>query len=113
MRQRVEPSSIGAIASIAALLGLLAANPAQAGGLAPDPDAGVGAAECGAPGQSCARIRGYIKAGSEFPERSVQKPVRYIQPPLLAGVGDIGRAASDALNRGIGFLKTSGENAAR
>lgn len=106
MRQRIGRSPVGAIAPVAALLAALVVNGARAGDSDPDPGNGVSGPRCGAPGESCARIRGYIRAGSEFPERTAQRTAGSGPPPLLS---DLGRAASDALNRGIVLLKVSGD----
>ena len=111
MRRCFEWSSTGVIAPLLALLAALIVNSAYAGDGAFAQDAGdaARATPCGAPGETCARIRGYIRAGSDFTaprDRSAAAP-----PPLLAGIGAAGQAAADALNRGFGFLRVSGEDA--
>jgi hypothetical protein len=104
--------STGAMAPLLALLTALIANAAQAGdaAFAQDQGGGARASACGAPGETCARIRGYIKAGSDF---TAPPAGHTAAPPLLAGIGAAGQAAADALNRGIFLLKVGGDDSAR
>jgi len=117
MRERFEWSSNCAIALLTALLAALIASQAKAGdGVAPQNlDSGAHEQKCGAPGETCAHISGYIKAGSDSFARDPdgQRPARTATPPFLAGIGAIGHATADALNRGIFFLEVSHDQQAR
>ena len=105
MRRQTECSWNGAVALLAILLGTTAACSAQAGeGAATD---GVRVEPCASPSESCVRIRGYVKAGAD----AVGSPNRAAPPPLLAGVGALGQAAADSLNRGFVMLHVSGDGA--
>ena len=106
MRQRFEWSSACGIASLTALLAALVVTAAKAGdGGAPENlDSSIHEQRCGIPGGACARIRGYVKAGSDS---SARDPGGNRTPPLLAGVGALGQATADALSRGIFFLEVS------
>ena len=112
MRQRFEWSSMCALAPLTALLAGLIVTEAKAGdSLQPRSlDGGVHEPSCGAPGEACAHISGYIKAGSESSARETRgQPT----PSLLAGVGALGHATADALSRGIFFLDVSHDEPAR
>jgi hypothetical protein len=115
MRQRFEWSSTHAIAPLTALMAVLVVTAAKAGeGVsAQNLAASVQDQKCGAPGETCAHISGYIKAGSDSFARDpdLQRPARVATPPFMAGAGVMGSA--NALNRGIFFLEVSHDQQAR
>ena len=115
MRQKFEWSSMGAIAPRAAFLAALIVNAAQAGDVVPgrDSDNSPRAPACGSPGETCARINGYVKAGSDAyaPVDSRANPLA--RAPLLAGAGALGRAAADSQNRGMVLLRVVGDDSVR
>jgi hypothetical protein len=89
-------------------LSALAVGSARAGDVySQAPDGGVRPHAC-AEGQSCAHISGYIKARSD----AVSGPPPLMAPPPLAAIGfgmnAVGQATSNALNHGMGFMRTSG-----
>jgi hypothetical protein len=116
MRQGLERSRTGAAAPLAILLALLIAKAATAGdaSMPQDPDRGDYGRRCGPPGEACARITGYIKAGSDFASGETYglRLGRVVQAPLFTGAAAIGQGA-DAANLGMGFLPVSGEDSAR
>ncbi len=67
MGQMFERPSMGSMALITAFLAVLIGSGAKAGDVvAPrDLDNGLHGQNCGAVGETCAHIRGYIKAGSD------------------------------------------------
>jgi hypothetical protein len=107
MRQRIERSSTSVIPMLAALLAVLGANAAVAGDASTNE--AVGAPQCGSPGETCAHISGYIRAGSEFPGSSAQRPGRFAPSPLLASPGVVGRGGVDASSPGMVLLNVSGD----
>jgi hypothetical protein len=115
MRQKFEWSSSGALATLAALLAVAIADPARAGGVPnPDLDSGSRASPCGSPGESCAHISGYIKAGSDFSARHPAQPARAAPPPsLFAGFGAAGQRTADPSSPGTSFMPVSGADATR
>jgi hypothetical protein len=117
MRQKFERSSIGATALLTAFLTVLIGTEAKAGDIvAPhDLDNGIHRQNCGADGETCAHISGYIKAGSEsFARDPDSQRSRLITPPsLLAGIGAAGQATADALNRGISFFEVRHDDSTR
>jgi hypothetical protein len=114
MGQRFEWSPVCAIAQLMALLAGLGVTAAKAGDGAPSEKLGSGLHEqtCGAPGEPCARISGYIKAGSDSFARDPdgQRP-RGISP-FPAGIGGMGQSAADTLTRGV-FLEVSHDQQVR
>ena len=115
MRQKFEWSSMGAIAPRAAFLAALIVNAAQAGDVVPgrDSDNSPRAPACGSPGETCARISGYVKAGSDAYGPVDRQPAPLARTPLLAGVGALGQATADALNRGLFLLEVSHDERVR
>ena len=111
MLQRFERPSMGNILPRAAFLAALAASAAQAGDVPPGRD--FDNSPCGSPGETCARINGYVKAGSDAyaPVDSRANPLA--RAPLLAGAGALGRAAADSQNRGMVLLRVVGDDSVR
>ncbi len=110
MRQRSRCSWNGAVALAAAL----AASPALAGDSSAqaESESSAKAGPCGSPGEAC-RIKGYVKAGANPSRSEDPRTARFALPPLLAGVGALGQSAADGLNRGMVYLKVSGDDGAR
>ena len=102
----------GAIALLAALAAALTASAATAGGV--DFPEGrsdsVRASPCGQPGERCARISGYIKAGADVPARQLEPPLR-LGAPLSAG--RLGAAVEDSLLPGVFSLLPGRDEFAR
>jgi hypothetical protein len=94
MGREFERLSAGAIA----LLTALAASAASAGGVdfLGDRGGGLRGSPCGEPGERCARISGYIKAGADVPARKSdgEPPLRIGAPPPA---GRPGSAAEGSL----------------
>jgi len=109
MRQRFGWSWAGGAAPVAAFVLALAGRSASAGELAVPKDPGVFAQPCSSAAGSCARIRGYVRAGSDAPSNgaSEERSGPIALPPLLAGT------PLGALNRDLGFLPVSGDVLAR
>ena len=101
-------------APVAVFLSALAAGSASAGDAysSQPADGGVRPHQC-AEGQTCAHISGYIKARSD----AVSGPAQLTAPPPLAAIGmgmnAFGQATSDALNHGVFFMRTSGDDLRR
>ena len=93
MGREFERLSAGAIALFAAL----AVSAASAGSVdfARDRGDGLRGSPCGDPGEHCARISGYIKAGADLPAREPdgEPPLRISPPPA----GRPGPATEDGL----------------
>jgi len=114
MRQRFERAAAGAVGFFAALLAAVIANSAQAGGVpSPDLDSGARASPCDTPGESCAHITGYIKAGSDLSARDPALRPAVPSRSLLAGFGSMGQSATDPPSRGTFFAPLSGDDFAR
>ncbi len=100
-------------APVAVILSALAVGSARAGDAysSQPPDGGLRPHPCGE-GQTCAHISGYIKARSD----AVGQPPLAAPPPLAAigfGMNAVGQATSDALNHGMFFMRTSGDDLRR
>jgi len=117
MRRTFEQSATGAVAPLAVLVTICLIGPAEAGGPAPSTDGATGlpVPQCGA-NQNCARIRGHIPAASERSglETIGGRPATLGPPlaPFVAGLGAVGQAADDALNR-LFFLEVSHDDSVR
>lgn len=107
MRQMVERSSMGAVALMTAFLAVLIGSGAKAGDIvAPqDLDNGIRGQNCGAVGETCAHISGYIKAGSDSFARDPDR-----QRSRLNATPS---ATADAFNRGIYFFEVGHDDSAR
>ena len=120
MRGRFGRSILGAAPPLAALLAACLIGQASAGGLSPSPDEDSGArqAQCrGGAAEGCARIRGYIAAGSDVSAAETvggrPAPFGPPSPPFMSSVDAAGRAAADAINRGLFFLQASHDDGLR
>ena len=109
MRRRFE--RLTGVVELAALLALSPTGSATAGGISPPPEGDPSPSQCGAADQGCVRIRGYIAAGSEATgATTVVRPKPLLgppAPPFIRGLDSAGRAAADAVSRGLFFLQAS------
>jgi hypothetical protein len=117
MRRTFERSAMGAGAPLAVLLTICLIGSAEAGGLGPSSDGTrPPASQCGRFDEGCARIRGHIPAASERAgvETFGGRPANLGPPlaPFVAGLGDAGQAAADAINR-LFFLQVRHDDGAR
>jgi hypothetical protein len=117
MQRKFQQSARGACASLAVLLTVGLIGPAQAAGLSPGTyDPRAPAAQCGDADEGCARIRGHIPATSDFAGGEtigVGPPSFGPAAPLVSGLGAAGRAAADALNRGLFLLQVNHDQTVR
>ncbi len=119
MRRKFEQSARGGFASLVGLLAVGLIGPAQAAGLSPGTDGATRApaAQCDDAGEGCARIRGHIPATSDIAgsETISGRPQTFGPPPspFVSGLGAAGRAAADAVSRGLFFLQVSHDQTAR
>ena len=109
MRRRFD--RLTGVVELAALLAFSPTGSAAAGGFSPPTESDPSPQQCGAADQGCVRIRGYIAAGSESSGATiVARPKPLLgppAPPFISGLDSAGRAAADAVNRGLFFLQAS------
>jgi hypothetical protein len=109
MRRRFE--RLTGVVELAALLVFSPIGSASAGGLSPSAEGDASPSQCGAADRGCVRIRGYIAAGAESSGATTvvrPKPLLVLpKPPFVSALDSAGRAAADAINRGLFFLQAS------
>ncbi len=108
MPKRSERVFVGAVASLAAAAFFAAAASAGEVAIPQDPTYGPSSQPCSAAGESCPRIKGYIRAGSDPSAASGERPGVLALPPPLAGL-----PLARAFTRDLGLLPVSGQPIAR
>src|SRR5438270_3794543 len=104
MREKFQPSA-GTALPATVLLTICLIGPAEAGGLAPSAEDRTRplASQCGETYDGCTRIRGHVPAASVRAgvETIGDRPATLAAPPapFVVGLGAVGQAAADALNR--------------
>jgi len=109
MRRRFE--RLTRVVELAALLAFSPTGSVTAGEFSPPAEGDPSPSQCGAANPGCVRIRGYIAAGSENSGATiVARPKPLLgppAPPFVNGLNSAGRAAAEAVNRGLFFLQAS------
>jgi hypothetical protein len=117
MRDRFGWSSAGAGASVMTLLAVLIVNGVRAGEvvLSPNHDDAARPNACDPSGEACARISGYIKAGSDSPSGDASGPHvgAFPAPRLAAGADSSAPAQAAAASRDTFFLEVSHDDRIR
>jgi len=118
MQRGFEQSARGVGAPLAFLFAIAVIGPAGAAGLSGSTEGATRAyaAQCGEAGEGCARIRGHIPAGSDFAAGDTigGRSASFMSPPpFVTGLGAVGQAAADAVNRGLFFLQVSHDQTAQ